>query len=301
MASGEQVLAQSIGLDAFTRDSANAVQEADALCRPYVVQDQRAGVKVNLIFRDLRLSDLVGFEYSNQSGEAAAPDLMQRLENIRQQLKTDGATRTSSLNSHSSGRFRIRGVRPAAWRSRRSTCMSIRTPERAPARAGCSLVAMPRSKRGSGWDVALWAEGWTPQIHAPGADGQPKQLSSEFKVLVDPAAQTATLRVPREVFGADFDPVRAGYLGIVMSQDGFPAQGVWRVRDVLKTAEQWKLGGAPDNTNHTRVIDAAIPAEAIQSQEVLLSTSPSFQEPRLDALTPDDFPQLPVVPAQPAP
>jgi hypothetical protein len=154
---------------------------------------------------------------------------------------------------------------------------------------------------GNGWDVAIWAEGWTPQIHTPDAAGQPKQISSDFKILIDPAAQTATLRVPRDVFGADFDPTKAAYLGIVLSQDGFPSQGVWRVRDVLKTAEQWKLGGAPDDTNHTRIIDVAIPASAARSQEAYLSTYPASHETQLDRLTPDDFAQLPIIPAQPAP
>ena len=45
-----------------------------------------------MIFRDLRLSDLIGFEYSNKDGQAAAADLMQRLDNIRQELKKEGAT-----------------------------------------------------------------------------------------------------------------------------------------------------------------------------------------------------------------
>ena len=154
---------------------------------------------------------------------------------------------------------------------------------------------------GNGWDVAIWAEGWTPQLHAPDAEGKPKQISADFKILVDPAAQTATLRVPRSVFGDDFDPAAAAYLGVVLSQDGFPSQGVWRVRDVLAAAEQWRLGGAPDDTNHTRIIDAAIPADAATSQETYLSTYPPSKEARLDDLTPDDFPQLPVVPANPAP
>ncbi|HET7087554.1 MAG TPA: glucodextranase DOMON-like domain-containing protein [Anaerolineae bacterium] len=150
---------------------------------------------------------------------------------------------------------------------------------------------------GNGWEVAIWAEGWTPQIHAPDAEGKPKQMSADFKVLVDPAAQTATLRVPRSVFGDDFDPARAAYLGIVASQDGFPSKGVWRLRDVFQTAEQWKLGGGPDDANHTRIIDAAIPAGAPKSQEESLSAYPPSQETNLDLLAPDDFPQLPALPA----
>ena len=103
--------------------------------------------------------------------------------------------------------------------------------------------------------------------------------------------------MPRSVFGDDFDPARAAYLGIVASQDGFPSQGVWRLRDVFQTAEQWKLGGGPDDTNHTRIIDAAIPADAPKSQEEFLSAYPPSQETNLDLLAPDDFPQLPALPA----
>jgi alpha-amylase/alpha-mannosidase (GH57 family) len=92
MASGEHVLAKSLGLDGFTRDSSDTVQEADQLYQPYVVENKDYGVQANMVFRDLRLSDLIGFEYSNKDGKAAADDLMQRLENIRAQLKQEGAS-----------------------------------------------------------------------------------------------------------------------------------------------------------------------------------------------------------------
>ena len=40
-----------------------------------------------MVFRDQRLSDLIGFEYSGTPGEQAAADLMARLEAIRVKLK----------------------------------------------------------------------------------------------------------------------------------------------------------------------------------------------------------------------
>ncbi|MFW5690034.1 MAG: glycoside hydrolase, partial [Spirochaetota bacterium] len=91
MASGEPVLARSLGLDAFVRDASDTVVDADALYRPYFVQASR-GEPVAIVFRDLRLSDLIGFEYSGTPGEAAAADFMMRLENIRRRLaeQTDG-------------------------------------------------------------------------------------------------------------------------------------------------------------------------------------------------------------------
>jgi len=79
------------------------------------------------------------------------------------------------------------------------------------------------------------------------------------------------------------------YLGVVLGQEGFPATGVWRVRDVEPEAAQWRCGGAAGDTNHTRIIDLAWPADAVSSQEELLSTYPPSQEPDMDALGPDDF------------
>lgn len=51
MATGEPVLAQSLGIGSFTRDGKETVQEADLLYRPYYVQD-KDGHKVAVFFRD---------------------------------------------------------------------------------------------------------------------------------------------------------------------------------------------------------------------------------------------------------
>jgi carbohydrate-binding DOMON domain-containing protein len=108
--------------------------------------------------------------------------------------------------------------------------------------------------------------------------------------LVDPAARTVTLRVPRSAFG-EGDPTQWAYAAVVLSQDGFPSAGVWRVRDVQPQAAQWKLGGGPEDTNHTRIVDVAWPAEATPTQEEMLGTYPASTEP-LDALTPEEFGQV---------
>ncbi len=84
MASGEQVLARSLGIGDFTRDASDTVNEADALYRPYIVT--RDNKSVAMVFRDQRLSDLIGFEYSGTPGEQAASDLIARLERIRARL-----------------------------------------------------------------------------------------------------------------------------------------------------------------------------------------------------------------------
>ena len=73
-----------------------------------------------------------------------------------------------------------------------------------------------------------------------------------------------------------------------MSQEGYPS-GVWRIRDVNVEAAQWRLGGAPDDANHTRIIDVAWPAEATPTQEEMLSAYQPSQEVNMDMLGPDDF------------
>ena len=90
MQTGEPVLAQSLGIGSFTRDTKETVQEADELYRPYYVTSEK-GDRVAMFFRDQTLSDKVGFTYSQTPGEEAASDLMQRLENIRTQLKDQNA------------------------------------------------------------------------------------------------------------------------------------------------------------------------------------------------------------------
>ncbi len=80
-----------------------------------------------------------------------------------------------------------------------------------------------------------------------------------------------------------------------MGQEGYPASGVWRVRDVNPAAEQWRFGGAPANsTTHTRIIDVALPAGFPLSQEQGLSifTPQNVPATSFDALSPDDFGQL---------
>ena len=90
MASDEGVLANSLGFDTFSRNSEEVVQQADQLYRPYYVQGQSGG-PVAMIFRDVNLSDKVGFTYSGLPGEAAAADLLGRLHAARRQLLEQNA------------------------------------------------------------------------------------------------------------------------------------------------------------------------------------------------------------------
>jgi len=167
-------------------------------------------------------------------------------------------------------------------------------------------AALPQD---GGWEFALWAEGWTPGLYSPPAPGatEPAQVgdSSTLNIMSDPGQQKITIRVPKKALAESLgvgvetlQPSSWGYLGIVMSQEGYPASGVWRIRDVEAAAQQWRLGGAPADTNHTRIIDVAYPADFTPTQEEALSAYPASQETSMDLLGPDDFGQLPVVKPQ---
>ncbi len=145
---------------------------------------------------------------------------------------------------------------------------------------------------GDGWEYAIWAEGWTPGIFAPDpATLEAKSVNgAAFKIIVDTAKSTISLRVPRSAFG-EGDPTTWGYAAMVMSQDGYPSPGVWRVRDVKAAAEQWRIGGGSDTaTNQTRILDM-VWTDASATQESMLSTfTPT--EADVDTLTADDFAQI---------
>jgi hypothetical protein len=66
------------------------------------------------------------------------------------------------------------------------------------------------------------------------------------------------------------------------------------VRDVEQSAQQFRLGGAPDDANHTRIIDVATATEG--EQEQLLSEYPAA--PSVDGLSANDFGLIPLIAAQ---
>lgn len=145
---------------------------------------------------------------------------------------------------------------------------------------------------GSGWDFAVWIEGWTPQVVVPGTDplAEPvkeTEASSAMKVYVDVGKNAVIASVPLEFFGGG-DPHDWAYAAILLGQEGYPAEGVWRVRDVKQTAETYKFGGAPLDNNHTRIIDVALPASFAPSQAEMLGTYPSSAQP-IDGKGPDHF------------
>jgi alpha-amylase/alpha-mannosidase (GH57 family) len=156
----------------------------------------------------------------------------------------------------------------------------------------------------SGWEFAVWAEGWYPGLYGPptAESPQPVQIGdiSTLNIVSDPGQNKITIRVPKKVLarylGVEaIEPASWRYLAVVMSQEGYPSSGVWRIRDVEVTAQQWRLGGGPDDTNHTRIIDVAWPAGATPTQEEMLSNYKPSQETNMDLLGPDDFAELPMV------
>jgi carbohydrate-binding DOMON domain-containing protein len=152
---------------------------------------------------------------------------------------------------------------------------------------------------GSGWDMAVWVEGWNQKVFVPDDEGNPQEVSgSNVKVVVNPSG-SISIRVSGAVLpqlGANdsgewtLDPTTFGYAAMVLSQDGFPSVGVLRVRDVEGEASQWRLGGGPDDTNHTRIIDLVLDGDQTEG----LGAYPSSQE-SIGELGSDDFAQLPLL------
>jgi alpha-amylase/alpha-mannosidase (GH57 family) len=148
---------------------------------------------------------------------------------------------------------------------------------------------------GNGWEYAVWVEGWHQKLIVPDANGKPVEVAgSPVKVIVNAAKREVTILVSKKAL-AGLDPLKAGYVGVLASQDGYPAAGVRRIREVLAASAQWRIGGAPADTNHTRILDVAWPAEATPVQEQFLSAYPASQESGMDALGPDDFAQVPML------
>jgi carbohydrate-binding DOMON domain-containing protein len=138
---------------------------------------------------------------------------------------------------------------------------------------------------GFAWDYAITVEGWEPGIYIPGEEA-PERIatSSDFQILPDPGQQRVTIRIPHSILGDN--PEEWKYSAMVLSQEGYPSSGVQRVRDVNQNAEQWRFGGGPVDTNHTRVIDLVWSEAGVQ--EIWLSTYTPSQATQTE-LTATDF------------
>ena len=81
MVSDEGVLARSLPAT-LNRDGEGQVMQADVLYSAY--QATEAAGSMQIVFRDARLSNAIGFEYQNAGADEAAKDLVDRLHGIRQ-------------------------------------------------------------------------------------------------------------------------------------------------------------------------------------------------------------------------
>jgi len=149
----------------------------------------------------------------------------------------------------------------------------------------------------NGWEYAIWVEGWYPQVVIPDKDTmEPKdysEASSGMKLFVDPGKNAIIVRVPLIYLGQG-DPTSWSYAAVLLGQEGYPATGVWRVRDVGQVADQYKFGGALADNNHTRIIDMVWPADEVLTQEEIIGGYPSSAKP-IDVLGPDDFVIIPMI------
>lgn len=142
------------------------------------------------------------------------------------------------------------------------------------------------------WDYAIFAEGWTPDIYVPTDEGPVVAENSNLTIITNPGQRRVTIRVPRSVLSGD--PAAWSYAVTVASQEGFPAAGVLRIRDVEAESSQWRLGGGTGAINQTRLLDIIWPPGNIPDQTELLGSYPEVAGP-LDVLLPDDFPQVPMI------
>jgi len=139
-----------------------------------------------------------------------------------------------------------------------------------------------------GWDIAIWVEGWNQKLLVPNADGNPVELpGNPARVVVDAANGTVSILVPRSIIEESVSVTPLGqpeqwrYLGVVLSQDGYPSAGVRRVRDVEPTASQWRIGGGTGEAGDTRIMDVALPEDAdISQEEGLQSALPMIESGR---------------------
>jgi alpha-amylase/alpha-mannosidase (GH57 family) len=85
VATGEDVLAKTLDIGSFTRDSKDLVEQATELYKVYAADLSRQD-DVPMFFRDVVLSDRIAFEYSGTPADAAVDDFMDRLGAINDAL-----------------------------------------------------------------------------------------------------------------------------------------------------------------------------------------------------------------------
>ncbi|MBI5787631.1 MAG: glycoside hydrolase [Candidatus Schekmanbacteria bacterium] len=88
IATDEQILAKSLDT-LLDRDGNNIPHAPELLYQPYWIE--KGGQRLNMIFRDHLLSDLIGFNYSRMDSKDAASDMVARLLAINKKLPKEGS------------------------------------------------------------------------------------------------------------------------------------------------------------------------------------------------------------------
>lgn len=136
-----------------------------------------------------------------------------------------------------------------------------------------------------GWDYALSLAGWNFGFFT--ADAPDKAASSvPVTIITDPGKNMVIAKIPLSAIPGD--PAAWKYAVAVLSNDGYGINGV---RDVTAEGGQWALGGAPNDKNHTRIVDYLWPEGEMPTQEEMLSTYTASQSDPA-SLTAADFPQV---------
>jgi len=84
LCSDEAVLGWSLN-HFFHRDETGSINEPEILYKPYLLETDQGNLSI--VFRDHRLSDLIGFTYSTMDPQEAATDLIAHLEAISRSLR----------------------------------------------------------------------------------------------------------------------------------------------------------------------------------------------------------------------
>ena len=87
IATGEHVLAKSLEIPSFKRNTSGIVTNPEILYTPWYGQLNRQS-DVAIFFRDVSISDQIGFTYSGMTPEMAVADIMNSLEAAREYSKT---------------------------------------------------------------------------------------------------------------------------------------------------------------------------------------------------------------------
>lgn len=138
------------------------------------------------------------------------------------------------------------------------------------------------------WDYAITAEGWESKVFTPSADG-PVEVPVQVGITVNPGLGQVTISIPQGTIPGN--PEEWSITVVALGQEGFPQAGVLRVRDVEAAAAQWRFGGAPDDNNHTRIIDVVLPEGTSPTQEESLSDYEGQSE-NIEDYDADDYPQV---------